>query len=103
MKKKVLMVLYVLFCCLLIVGCENETLLRVAHISDNTAARSINHSIKVVLDDDDRVNEKYVDLQIKSDKSGQKLSIGLERQDKTSVVLEKADFYHMRFDMDHYK
>lgn len=94
MKKKVLMVLCVLFCCLLIVGCENETLLRVAHISDNTAARSMNHSIKVVLDDDDRMNEKYVDLQIKSDKSGQKLSIGLERQDKTSVVLEKADFWY---------
>lgn len=94
MKKKIVMVLCVLFCCLLLVGCEKETMLRVAHISDNTAAKSANHSIKVVLEDDERVKEKFVDLQIKSGKPGQKLLIGEDRHDKTNVVLEKADFWY---------
>ena len=94
MKKKCFMVLCVLFCCALLFGCEKETLLRVAHISDNTAARSTNHSIKVILDDDDRVKEKYVDLQIKSDKSGQSVLIGEDRNDQTTIVLDQADFWY---------
>ena len=94
MKKKIFMVLCVLFCCVLLFGCEKETMLRVAHISDNTAARSANHSIKVVLDDDERVKEKYVDLQIKSDKEGQRVLIGKDREDQTTVVLDRADFWY---------
>lgn len=94
MKKKIFMVLCVLFCCLLLVGCEKETMLRVAHISDNTAAKSANHSIKVVLEDDERVKEKFVDLQIKSDKEGQRVLIGKDREDQTTVVLDRADFWY---------
>ena len=88
------MVWCVFFCCVCLVGCENETKLRVAHISDNTAARDTNYSIKVVLDDDDRVKEKYVDLQLKSSEEGQRILFCEDRKDQTYLFLERNDYWY---------
>lgn len=84
----------VLFCFSFVVGCENETKLNVAHISDNTAAQSTNYSIKVVLDDDERVQEKYVDLQIKTDKENQQMSFGEDRKGQELLLFEKKDHWY---------
>lgn len=93
MKKFVLIFLCVCFS-FLALGCETETQLRVASISDLTAARSTHYSIKVVLEDDDRVSERYVDLQIKSDKENQTLRFGEENGDAYTITLPEKDYWY---------
>ena len=75
-------------------GCETETQLRVATISDITSSRSTYYSIKVVLEEDDRVAERYVDLQIKSSKDGQILRFGEENGDAYTITLDEKDYWY---------
>jgi len=82
------------FFCFMLIACENETQLRVAKISDNTSAMSKDYSIRVVLEDDDRVKDKYVDVQIKANKDNQKLIFGSENQEKGELVCEKKDYWY---------
>ncbi len=92
MRKFLLAFMCVLFC--FCCGCETQTALQLAHISDNTLGNSTNYSVKVVLDDDERMDEKYVDLQIKSSESGQVVSIGEHGEEKTSVRFDKKDYWY---------
>lgn len=93
MKKFFLIVCCVCFC-FLAVGCESETNINAAHISDITGALSTNYAVKVVLDDDERVNDKYVDLQIKSSKDEQLLKFGEELGEAYVVCLPKSDYWY---------
>lgn len=93
MKKVFLSIMCVCFC-LLLFGCDNETMLRVVHFSNNTLGKSTTYSFQVVLDDDDRVQGKYVDLQIKSDKEKQHIQIGEQNKDDCEVTLDKKDFWY---------
>jgi len=93
MKKFILIFLCVCFS-FLCVGCESETQLRVATISNITSPLSTHYSIKVVLEEDERVSERYVDLQIKSSKDNQVLRFGEENSDAYSIVLEEKDYWY---------
>lgn len=93
MKKFFIGLLGVLFC-FVVVGCTNETQLRVAHISNITSGNSTNYAIKVELENDKRVEERYVDLQVKADKAEQFVSIGEENKEMRDVFFEKADFWY---------
>lgn len=93
MKKFVLIILCVCFC-FLAVGCEGETKVRTAHIANITAAMSSDYAIKVTIDDDDRVRDKFVDLQIKSSKEEQLLTFGQELKDSFTICLPKSDFWY---------
>ena len=85
--------------CFLCLACESETALRVAHISDITGALSTRYAIKVVLDEDDRVSEKYVGLQIKANKEDVSLKFGEEMGDDYTLVLKKKDFWYNLTDL----
>lgn len=87
-----LIILCVCFC--FMVGCEAETKLRTAHISEITGALSTDYGIKVVLDKDDRVAGKFVDLQIKSSKTEQVLTFGEERGMQYSICLPKSEYWY---------
>lgn len=89
------MFLIVLCACFFVVaGCEKEPELHTAHICEITGAQSTNYAIRVTLDDDDRVNDKYVDLQIKADNDEQILTIWEELEDPITVCLPKKDFWY---------
>ena len=93
MKKIILIFLCVCFSFCL-VGCESDSELRVAHISDITTANSTNYAVKVVLDQDKRVEQKYVDLQIMVDKPEQVVNLAEENKDKTTLVFEKENYWY---------
>lgn len=76
------------------VSCEAETKLRTAHISEITGALSTDYGIKVVLDKDDRVADKFVDLQIKSSKTEQVLTFGEERGMQYSICFPKSEYWY---------
>ena len=93
MKKFVL----IFFCAcfsFLAIGCEKETQLRVATISDITSPLSTHYSIKVNLEEDKRVAERYVDLQIKSSKENQTLRFGEENGDAYTITFDEKDYWY---------
>lgn len=83
-----------LSCCFVLFACENTTLVRAGHISEITGALSTDYAIKVTLDDDERVNEKYVDLQIKSSEAQQFLTFGEENASSYVIFLPKKDYWY---------
>ena len=93
MKKFLLVFLCVCFS-FLAFGCEIETQLRVATISNMTSKLSTHYSIRVNLEKDDRVAERYVDLQIKSSKENQTLRFGEENADAYTITLEDKDYWY---------
>ncbi len=93
MKKIILIFLCVCFSFCL-VGCESDSELRVAHITNATAAESTNYSIKVMLDQDKRVEQKYVDLQIMVDKPEQVVSFAEENEKQEVLVFEKENYWY---------
>ena len=70
---------------LMLVGCENYGL-RCAHLSNLRQGLSANYAVKMVLDDDERVNDKSVDMQIKSSIDNLVLNFGEEGEDKSSKI-----------------
>ncbi len=92
--KKCFLVFLCLCFCFLAVGCEDQTKLTVAHISDITGALSTDYAIKVVLDDDDRVKDKYVGLQISSSEENLSLVFGEELGDDYTLVFPKKDYWY---------
>lgn len=93
MKKFVLIFFCVCFS-FLALGCESETQLRVAKISDITTPLSTQYAIRVSLEDDERVEERYVDLQIKSSKDNQTLRFGEENNESYTLTLKKKDYWY---------
>lgn len=93
MKKLVIIVFCVCFSFLLL-GCESQTAVRSAHISDITPALSLKHSVKIVLDKDKRVETKIVDIQLMSDKDNQFLDFGEENQQAFTIFLPKANYWY---------
>ncbi len=93
MKKIVL--LFVCVClCLTMFGCDDKTEVLAGHISEITGALSTDYAIKVSLDDDDRVNKNYVDVQIKSSEAEQMLTFGEENGDAFVIFLPKSDYWY---------
>ena len=93
MKKIFIVILCVCFS-FLFFGCETENSLKTAHISDKTGDFSTKYSILVSLDEDDRLTEKYVDIQLKSDKQNQILSVFEENNDALTISLPEKDFWY---------
>lgn len=92
MKKCFVGFLCAIFCFAL--GCTSETKLKLAHISELTVGNSTNYSVKVALDEDDRMEERYVDLQVKSDKEKQFLTIGQENETQKTICFEEKDYWY---------
>ena len=92
--KKILSIFLCVCFCFLMVGCDNQTKVRTAHISDATAALSKVYAIKVVLDTDERMEEKFVDLQIRSSEENQLLTFGEENEEVFEISLPKKDYWY---------
>ena len=74
-------------------GCDSQGL-QCAHLNDATQGLSTNYAVRMVLDNDERVVEKYVDLQIKSSVDGTRLNFGLEGHEKQEIVIDEADEWY---------
>ncbi len=95
--KKFMIGVFSLFCvglCVLSAGCEDGTQVNCAHISDITSAQSTQYAIKVILDEDERVNDKHVGLQIKSSEENLMLTFGEELGDDYTLSLPRADYWY---------
>ena len=92
MKKCFVGFLCAIFC--FVLGCTSETELKIAHISEMTVGNGTNYSIRVTLDEDDRMEERFVDLQVKADKENQFIEIGEENVAHKAICFEKKDYWY---------
>lgn len=96
MKRVRNLVLIILCVCFsfLSIGCESGTQIRCAHISEITSALSTDYAVRVVLDNDKRMEDKFVDIQIRANKKNQILTFGEEMEDGFSICLAKKDYWY---------
>ena len=90
--------IFIVICCICfsftLLGCEAENSLKTAHISDKTNDLSTKYAVLFALDQDDRLTEKYVDIQLKSNKQAQELSVFEENQNSLTITLPEKDFWY---------
>ncbi len=91
---------FVLICCSIVfVGCQENSILQCASFSEVTSSGSDDYAVRVNFYNDKRIEDKYVDIQIKSNKvadvtfwedNGEKLVISFDDYDEwrslTSLV-----------------
>ena len=95
-RKNVYYVVMVLMVALLgwaLYACESSTRLRTVYISEITAAGSENYGLKITFAKDSRVDEKYVDIQIKLDKAAE-LTFWQENDEKLTLQIEDFDEWY---------
>ena len=78
------------FSAIFLLSCENSTQLQCATISEITSAGSENYAVRINFLSDSRVEEKYVDVQIKCDKICS-LIFWEENQDKITLDIDDYD------------
>jgi len=84
--KKIFCLIFIFLFCFTITACENGNELKTVSFSDVTSAGSENYAFRIDFAKDDRVDDKYYDIQIKAD-GNKKIQIGKEYEDKKEVSL----------------
>ena len=75
-------------------GCENATDIRASAISEITAAGSDNYGIRITFQEDKRIENKSLDIQVKCDKKIDNVIIWHENEDKQSIAFGKEDEWY---------
>lgn len=88
MIKKIALFGGVAACILGITGCENSNDLRLASFSNITAAGSTDYAIRISFAEDERVDEKFYDVQLKATKAGQ-LVFWKEGEEKKTLTIDE--------------
>lgn len=93
-KLKILFIPFLI--CAAFCGCESSTSIRVASLSEITAAGSSDYAARIEFADDDRLEEKEYDIQIRSDTENLKLTFWRENDQKiTSTITVSNRWYSL--------
>lgn len=84
MKKLKYLLLPLFILCLIFAGCETNNQLRVASISNITAAGSEDFAIRINYQEDKRLENKEFDVQVRCDTSDVKLTFWKENEQKVT-------------------
>lgn len=74
-------------------ACEDSTQLRCAAITEITAAGSENYGVRISFLQDKRLQDKYVDVQVKFNKTGE-ITFWEENQEKMEFIIEDFDEWY---------
>ena len=92
-RKNFTFVWIIIMCMFILGGCENATMLNCATISEITSAGSENYGVRINFLSDSRIQDKYVDVQIKFDKICQVI-FWEENQDKLTLTVDDYDEWY---------
>ena len=87
---KIFVVFFLIISIFFLFACENSTQLRCATISEITSSGSDNYAVRINYLKDNRLKEKYTDVQIKCDKVCQ-LIFWEENQEKITLNIDDFD------------
>lgn len=104
-KRSIIFSLTFMFCALIfLTACENSTQLNCATINEITSAGSENYAVRISFQEDKRIKDKGVDVQIKFseignvkfwEEYGEKLDFNIEEKDRwyslTSLIVQAKD------------
>ena len=94
MKKYSFFVLFLaIFALFLFSACENATVIHTVSISEITAAGSKNYGVRISFANDSRLDEKYVDVQVKFNKLGM-LTFWQEHNEKLTFEIDEVDEWY---------
>ena len=79
---------------MLLSACENDNTILSANISEITQGNSDSYTIKVVYEKDSRMDNKYVDIQVRCDVEDLVLNFNEEGNDIISLNLSKENRWH---------
>ncbi len=78
-------------CLTLFVGCESSTALHTASFTDISISGSKNYGVAVKFAEDKRLEEKYIDVQVKSDRKINDVTIWQDGGEKYTFNFEEPD------------
>ena len=76
------------------VGCSEDNVMEVAHFSDMSSVGSKAYSVKVVIDEESKLKNKSIDVQILSSVSDLEIAINLEGQSPKNISLPKENRWY---------
>lgn len=89
--KKLKFLALLIMCACIFAGCENSNEITVAYLSNATSAGSDDYSVKISFQQDDRVEEKYYDIQIMSDVENLSFTFFREGDGQMSATISQKD------------
>ncbi len=75
-------------------GCSEDNTIKVAHFSDKTLALSTQYTISVSFDEEKKLKEKSVDVQIKSSTPNLSITINKEGDEPITITLNKENRWY---------
>lgn len=80
--------------CLAFCGCEASTSIRVASLSEITAAGSSDYAVRIEFADDERLEDKEYDIQLKCDTENVNLTFWREGEQKITSSISVKNRWH---------
>lgn len=91
--RNIFLIVLLLMVSLTVFACEDSTQLRCATITEITAAGSENYGVRISFLQDKRLQDKYVDVQVKFNKTGE-ITFWEENQEKMEFIIEDFDEWY---------
>lgn len=80
--------------CAMFCGCESSSSIKVASLTEITAAGSDDYTIRIEFADDDRLEEKEYDIQIKCDTENVNITFWRENEQKITSSISVKNRWH---------
>ena len=91
--RNIFLIVLLLMVSLTVFACEDSNQLRCATITEITAAGSENYGVRISFLQDKRLQDKYVDVQVKFNKTGE-ITFWEENQEKMEFIIEDFDEWY---------
>lgn len=89
--KKIKFLALLIICACIFAGCESSNEITVAYLSNATSAGSEDYAVKITFQQDDRVENKYYDIQIMSDVDDLQFTFFQEGEGKMSATISQSN------------
>lgn len=92
--KRLFLLIFPLFLCLAMCGCESMATIKLASFSNMTSAGSEDYTFKVNFENDKRYEEKYFDIQIMADQDDVEMTYHIEGENALKSTLTEKNVWN---------
>lgn len=92
--KKLFLLIFPLFLCSVVCGCESMATIKLATFSNMTSAGSENYTFRVNFQNDLRYEERYFDIQVMSDQDDLEITYHIENENSVMSRLDEKNVWN---------
>lgn len=92
--KKLFLLIFPLFVCMTVFGCESAAVVKLASFSNLTSAGSENYTFRLSFQTDKRYEEEYFDIQVMSSESDLSLSFRREGEGELAINIAEKNVWN---------